>query len=123
MTIDHESSRTHISNPAGAMTTTPSEPKGTQSLDVSGVTSSTSPDNATIDPVIETIDLSVFYGEYEAVRDVDMVFGQNSSHLVDNSGSVASHQFHRDRRERCHDLRAVAVMLHDDGQTALIQIA
>ncbi len=87
MTIDHESSRTHISNPAGAMTTTPSEPKGTHSLNVSGVASGTSPDNATIDPVIETIDLSVFYGEYEAVRDVDMVFGKNQiTALIGPSG-------------------------------------
>ncbi len=28
-------------------------------------------------PVIETTDLSVFYGDYEAVREVDMQFGKN----------------------------------------------
>jgi phosphate transport system ATP-binding protein len=86
MSIDHESS-THTSSPAGAMTTTPSESAGTPSLDVSSVASSTSPNNATIDPVIETIDLSVYYGEYEAVRNVDMVFGQNQiTALIGPSG-------------------------------------
>ena len=87
MTIDHESSRTHTSNPAGAMTTTPSESERTPSLNVSSVASDTSPNNATIDPVIETKNLSVFYGEYEAVRNVDMVFGKNQiTALIGPSG-------------------------------------
>jgi phosphate transport system ATP-binding protein len=87
MSIDHESSRTHTSNPAGAMTTTPSESERTPSLNVSGVASDTSPNNATIDPVIETKNLSVYYGEYEAVRNVDMVFGQNQiTALIGPSG-------------------------------------
>jgi len=87
MTIDHESSRPHTSIPAGAMTTTPSESERTPSLNVSGVASDTSPNNATIDPVIETKDLSVSYGEYEAVRNVDMVFGQNQiTALIGPSG-------------------------------------
>ncbi|HEX5018437.1 MAG TPA: phosphate ABC transporter ATP-binding protein PstB [Actinomycetes bacterium] len=40
-----------------------------------------------IDPVIETIDLSVFYGDYRAVRDVSMVFGKNQiTALIGPSG-------------------------------------
>ena len=87
MTIDHEVSRVHPTDPAGAMTTTPSESDRTPSLNVSGVTSGHTPENDQIDPVIETIDLSVFYGDYEAVRNVDMVFGKNQiTALIGPSG-------------------------------------
>ena len=91
MTIDHEVSRVHPTNPAGAMTTTPSESDRTPSLNVSGVTSGHTPENDQIDPVIETSDLSVFYGDYEAVRNVDMVFGKNQiTALIGPSGCVKS---------------------------------
>jgi phosphate transport system ATP-binding protein len=87
MTIDHEVSRVHPTDPAGAMTTTPSESDRTPSLNVSGVTAGHTPENDQIDPVIETIDLSVFYGDYEAVRNVDMVFGKNQiTALIGPSG-------------------------------------
>src|SRR5215203_3620796 len=87
MTIDHEVTRVHPTDPAGAMTTTPRESDRTPSLNVSGVTSGHTPENAEIDPVIETIDLSVFYGDYEAVRHVDMVFGKHQiTALIGPSG-------------------------------------
>ena len=87
MTIDHEVSRVHPTDPAGAMTTTPSESGRTPSLNVSGVTSGHTPENDQIDPVIETVDLSVFYGDYEAVRNVDMVFGKHQiTALIGPSG-------------------------------------
>ena len=87
VSIDHEQRRTHPTIPAGAMTTTPSEPTGTPSLSVSSVTRDEQDENAAIEPVIETIDLSVFYGTYEAVRNVDMVFGKNQiTALIGPSG-------------------------------------
>ena len=87
MSIDHEQRRTHPTIPVGAMTTTPSEPAGTPSLSVSSVTRDEQDENAAIEPVIETIDLSVFYGTYEAVRNVDMVFGKNQiTALIGPSG-------------------------------------
>jgi phosphate transport system ATP-binding protein len=69
------------------MTTTPSEPPFSPSLDVSSVTSDESTDDRVVEPVIETIDLSVYYGTYEAVRNVDMVFGKNQiTALIGPSG-------------------------------------
>jgi phosphate transport system ATP-binding protein len=69
------------------MDTTPSESQRMPSLNVGSVASTETPNNATIDPVIETIDLSVYYGEYEAVRNVDMVFGKNQiTALIGPSG-------------------------------------
>jgi phosphate transport system ATP-binding protein len=77
----------HTTTRAGAMTTTPSEPASTPSLNVSSVASTTAPNNSEVDPVIETIDLSVYYGDYEAVRNVDMVFGKNQiTALIGPSG-------------------------------------
>ncbi len=90
MTIDHEVSRVstvHTTSTAGAMTTTPSDPQRTPSLDVSGVASSHVSANELIEPIIETTDLSVYYGQYQAVRDVSMVFGQNQiTALIGPSG-------------------------------------
>ena len=90
MTIDHEVSRVstvHTTSTAGAMTTTPSDPQRTPSLDVSGVASSHVSANESIEPIIETTDLSVYYGQYQAVRDVSMVFGQNQiTALIGPSG-------------------------------------
>ncbi len=69
------------------MDTTPSESQRMPSLNVSSVASTEAPNNATVDPVIETIDLSVYYGDYEAVRNVDMVFGKNQiTALIGPSG-------------------------------------
>jgi phosphate transport system ATP-binding protein len=86
MTIDHETSVLEPT-PAGAMTTTPSESSRIPALDVSSVTSGDIPDNDSIDPVIETHDLSVYYGDYEAVRNVEMVFGKNQiTALIGPSG-------------------------------------
>ena len=86
MTIDHEI-RTHVTTSAGAMTTTPNESPRMPSLSVSSVASSDAPNNDQVDPVIETQDLSVFYGGYEAVRNVDMVFGKNQiTALIGPSG-------------------------------------
>jgi phosphate transport system ATP-binding protein len=87
MTVDHESSNVPTSTEAGAMTTTPSDSEPLPTLDVSGVASAASPNNAETEAVIETIDLSVYYGEYEAVRNVDMVFGKNQiTALIGPSG-------------------------------------
>ena len=86
MTIDHETSAFQ-STSAGAMTTTPSETPRTPALDVSAVATGEIPEDATLDPVIETHDLSVYYGDYEAVRNVDMVFGKNQiTALIGPSG-------------------------------------
>ena len=69
------------------MTTTPSESPRTPTLNVSSVASTETPNNPEIDPVIETHDLSVYYGDYEAVRNVDMVFGKNQiTALIGPSG-------------------------------------
>jgi phosphate transport system ATP-binding protein len=69
------------------MTTTPSESPRTPSLNVSSVASTEAPNNSEIDPIIETVDLSVYYGDYEAVRNVDMVFGKNQiTALIGPSG-------------------------------------
>jgi phosphate transport system ATP-binding protein len=66
-----------INPPAGAMT---------ESSPAREVPSSATPipqpvhtegSERTFTPVIETTDLSVFYGDYQAVRGVDMQFGQN----------------------------------------------
>ena len=86
MTIDHETSAFEPTS-AGAMTTTPSDSPRTPALDVSAVASGEIPEDAIIDPVIETHDLSVYYGDYEAVRNVDMVFGKNQiTALIGPSG-------------------------------------
>jgi phosphate transport system ATP-binding protein len=87
VSIDHEQSTSHPSSPAGEMTTTPSEPIDTPTVKVSTVTRGDTSDERAVDPVIETIDLSVYYGDYEAVRNVDMVFGKNQiTALIGPSG-------------------------------------
>jgi len=69
-----------------SMTTTSSEPTGTPSRSIGSVTRD-EPDPTPVDPVIETTNLSVFYGAYEAVRNVDMVFGKNQiTALIGPSG-------------------------------------
>ena len=86
MTIDHEVSKVHTNHPAGDMTT-PGDAERPPSLNVSAVTSDPDPETASVEPVIETSDLSVFYGDYQAVRDVSMVFGKNQiTALIGPSG-------------------------------------
>jgi phosphate transport system ATP-binding protein len=87
MTIDHEMSKMDTNPTAGAMTTTPSDAERTPTLNVSGAVSGNTQENDSIDPVIETTALSVYYGDYEAVRDVSMVFGKNQiTALIGPSG-------------------------------------
>jgi phosphate transport system ATP-binding protein len=69
------------------MTATPSEPTSSPSLNVSSVARDELDDERVVEPVIETVDLSVYYGAYEAVRNVDMVFGKNQiTALIGPSG-------------------------------------
>jgi len=69
------------------MTATPSEPTSSPSLNVSSVARDELDDERVVEPVIETVNLSVYYGAYEAVRNVDMVFGKNQiTALIGPSG-------------------------------------
>ena len=63
-------------SPAGAMSESPSDLPVTDSGGASGFSNGTDVGEA-FESVITTRNLSVFYGSYEAVRDVDMDFGKN----------------------------------------------
>lgn len=70
---------TRIPKPAGAMTDTPETPSGAdQPLVAPRPTLSEQADRvAHFQPIIDVRGLHVFYGDFDAVRDVDMSFGKN----------------------------------------------
>ena len=76
-----------INPPAGDMTDSPSPRDPVHSTAPVPQATHTEEDERTFAPVIETTDLSVYYGDYEAVRGVDMLFGHNMiSAMIGPSG-------------------------------------
>ena len=88
MSIDHTHDRPLKTIPVGDMTETPDQPAHKPSINIGGVTRAEAPQaDLSVEPVIETRDLSVFYHHYEAVRGVDLTFGKNQiTALIGPSG-------------------------------------